>query len=394
MEVKKGYKQTEIGVIPTDWEVKRLGELGKFSKGQGIRKDEAQSGDIPCIRYGEIYTKHENVIKVFYSFISPSVAKTVKKIKQGDILFAGSGETKEEIGKCVANLISEEAYAGGDIVILSPLNADSLLLGYLLNSPPIAKQKSSKGQGDAVVHISAKGLKGVVIPLPKTKSEQSAIAAVLSETDILITNVEKLIAKKEAIKKGTMQVLLTGKKRLSGFQGKWQTKKLGIIAEIQKGQLITETEAGQGFIPVIAGGVKPSYFHSKSNRPTNTITISASGANAGFVAIHKYPIFASDCSTIVKDKNYNTDFLFFSLKEKQIEITKLQTGGAQPHVYPEHLKRLTLSIPEEIEEQEEIAKVLIEMTGEINHLQEKLEKYKVIKQGLMQNLLTGKIRLV
>src|SRR5690606_34604509 len=82
------------------WEVKTLAQIGEFSKGQGITKVDANSGSIPCVRYGELYTKHNDHIKHFYSFISPEVAKTAKKLKKGDILFAGSGETKEEIGKC------------------------------------------------------------------------------------------------------------------------------------------------------------------------------------------------------------------------------------------------------------------------------------------------------
>src|SRR5690606_3311011 len=99
MKVTEKYKQTEVGLIPSDWEIKSLDEVGKFSKGSGVKKDESLSGDIPCIRYGEIYTKHSDYIKQFYSFISEEVSNTAKRLKKGDILFAGSGETKEEIGK-------------------------------------------------------------------------------------------------------------------------------------------------------------------------------------------------------------------------------------------------------------------------------------------------------
>ena len=101
MKETQAYKQTEVGLIPEDWEVKELGEIGKFSKGSGVRKDEALSGELPCIRYGEIYTKHNDYIKQFYSFISRDVSNTAKRLKTGDILFAGSGETKEEIMQAV-----------------------------------------------------------------------------------------------------------------------------------------------------------------------------------------------------------------------------------------------------------------------------------------------------
>ncbi|TGL04060.1 restriction endonuclease subunit S [Leptospira bouyouniensis] len=209
-----GMKDTEVGRIPEDWEVKKLGEVGVFTKGQGVRKDESNSGDIPCIRYGEIYTKHKDYIKSFYSYISTTVAKTAKKIQSGDILFAGSGETKEDIGKCVAYINSFEAYAGGDIVILSPYKCNSMFLGYLLNTPYIQKQKASRGQGDAVVHISATQLSQIRIPIPPTLTEQEAIAMVHSEIDEEIEGLENKLEKTKGIKQGLMQVLLTGKVRL------------------------------------------------------------------------------------------------------------------------------------------------------------------------------------
>ena len=208
------YKQTEIGYIPSDWEVKELGELGKFSKGSGVRKDEALSGDIPCVRYGELYTKHSDYIKEFHSFISKNISETAKKLKTGDILFAGSGETKEEIGKSVAFINDFEAYAGGDIVILSPTNTNPLYLGYLLNSPSIQKQKASRGQGDAVVHISANQLGDVEIPLPPTLAEQTRIATILSDMDAEIAGLATKLEKYRQMKLGMMQNLLTGKIRL------------------------------------------------------------------------------------------------------------------------------------------------------------------------------------
>jgi len=101
------------------WTEKPLGELGVFSKGRGVCRADSNSGNLPCIRYGEIYTAHNDYIKTFKSFISRNVAQTSKMLKQGDLLFAGSGETKIEIGKCVAFVNDFEAYAGSDIIILS-----------------------------------------------------------------------------------------------------------------------------------------------------------------------------------------------------------------------------------------------------------------------------------
>jgi len=209
-----GYKQTELGEIPEDWEIRRLGDIGVFSKGTGVKKDESKSGSIPCVRYGEIYTLHHDYIKEFDSHISKPVSLTATKITKGDLLFAASGETKEEIGKCVAFLDEFEAYTGGDIVILRPYWGDSLFLGYCLNSDYVVKQKSSKGQGDAVVHISASSLESVQVIVPRNEVEQQAIASVLFDMDKDIDLTQKHLSKTRQIKQAMMQQLLTGKTRL------------------------------------------------------------------------------------------------------------------------------------------------------------------------------------
>ncbi len=205
--------QTRLPGFEGEWEVRRLGEVGVFLKGSGIKRDESSSGDLPCIRYGEIYTHHNDYVRSFNSWISPEVAATAVKLEQGDLLFAGSGETKEEIGKCVAFIDDCEAYAGGDIVILRATNGDPVFMGYYCNSPAITAQKSSRGQGDAIVHINASALSSVVITLPPL-AEQSAIAGVLSDMDAEIEALEQRRTKTAALKQAMMQELLTGRTRL------------------------------------------------------------------------------------------------------------------------------------------------------------------------------------
>lgn len=196
------------------WKASKLRQLGTFLKGSGIRRDEAFSGDLPCVRYGEIYTKHSDHIRNFSSWIAPEVACTSTLLRRGDLLFAGSGETKEEIGKCVAFLHNEPAYAGGDIVILRPtVEVDSMFLGYLFNMPSVARQKASRGQGDAVVHISANALSEIEVELPDA-AEQAAIAQALADMDTEITALESRLSKARALKQAMAQALLTGRIRL------------------------------------------------------------------------------------------------------------------------------------------------------------------------------------
>jgi type I restriction enzyme S subunit len=211
-QVKQGAMQ-ELLRPNNRWCPTTLGTLGTFLKGSGVRKDECQSGDIPCIRYGEIYTRHNDHIKTFYSWISRGVAATARRLRRGDVLFAGSGETKEDIGKCVAFVDDIEAYAGGDIVILRPNEADPKFLGYYLNTAPINRQKASKGQGDAVVHIGPAALADIELTVPPVE-EQTAIATILSDMDAEIAASEAKLVKARNIKQGMMQELLTGRIRL------------------------------------------------------------------------------------------------------------------------------------------------------------------------------------
>jgi type I restriction enzyme, S subunit len=211
-QIKQGAMQ-ELLRSKDGWETTNLGSLGSFTKGSGVRKDESLSGSLPCIRYGEIYTKHDDYIKHFYSWISPNVAETATRLKIGDLLFSGSGETKEEIGKCVAFINDIEAYAGGDIVILRLANSNAQFMGYYLNTSPVIRQKASKGQGDAVVHIGANALATIQITIP-TLEEQNEIANILSDMDAEIGAISTKLAKTRQLKQGMMHELLTGRIRL------------------------------------------------------------------------------------------------------------------------------------------------------------------------------------
>ena len=208
------FKLGNVTIDKSKWEKKSLKELGSFSKGQGIKRDEAHSGSIAAIRYGEIYTTHNDYIKEFYSFISEDVAKKSKLLKKGDLLFSCSGETKEDIGKCVAFVSDVVAYAGGDIIIFSPqIECDSKYLGFLLNARSINKQKYGLGQGDSIVHISAESIGRLTVFLP-SYLEQKAIADVLSAIDDELSLLKQQLENYKKQKQGLMQKLLTGQWRV------------------------------------------------------------------------------------------------------------------------------------------------------------------------------------
>lgn len=318
--------------------------------------------------------KRKTIKRIFTTHIT-------KSCTAGDIIMT----VRAPVGKVGKALF--DACIGRGVCAVS--YANDYLYHYLIS---LEKHWTKLSKGSTFDSVNSLDIKELPIPLPPLQ-EQKALAKVLSDVDELITSIEELIDKKQKIKQGMMQLLLTGKKRLPGFTGEWEVKKLGGIADVRKGQLITEKSAVSGNIPVIGGGKKSSYYHNKPNRIGKTITISASGAYAGYVSFYDTPIFASDCSTISDSDTYAIEYIYYYLCFKQKLIYNIQTGGAQPHIYPRDVQQVEVYFPP-LPEQKTIAQILSDMDLEIEALEEKLEKYKLIKDGMMEQLLTGKVRLI
>ncbi|MDB4396319.1 restriction endonuclease subunit S [bacterium] len=218
-QIKQGAMQelltgkTRLPGFEGEWETKPLESVGRFRKGRNIPKSVVTTSGMPCVLYGEIYTRYDNVASELHSFIPQEVSSQSEAIENGDILFAGSGETVEEIGKCFAYTGDQTAYAGGDLIILTPHEGNSEFLGYVLNSPPVASQKAKLGQGSTVAHIYTSSLKTIELELP-TPDEQDAIASVLSGMTAELEALESKLSKYRQIKQGMMHNLLTGKIRL------------------------------------------------------------------------------------------------------------------------------------------------------------------------------------
>lgn len=181
---------------------------------------------------------------------------------------------------------------------------------------------------------------------------------------------------------------------MSDYPKDWEEVKLGDIPiQIKKGDLITKKERANGNIPVIAGGKSPAYYCNRYNREGTTITVSASGANAGYVNLFYGQIFASDCSTIKEDCSYCIEYIYYLMANEQENIYKLQTGGAQPHVHPKDIEKLEVIYSRNIEEQKAIADTLMTFDKHIENLEKLIEKKKMIRDGAVEDLMTGKTRL-
>lgn len=395
MEVKPGYKKTEVGVIPMEWEVRTLGSVLLTARLGGNYPNQDIEGDLPLMKMGNLARGHFDLSKV--QFIKTEVRpEPIHRLLHGDVLF-NTRNTLDLVGK-IAIWRDELPVAYYNSNLLR-LEFDSRNLcpndyaNYALNTEGSLSRLRALATGTtSVAAIYTRDLMKSFIIVPPLK-EQYAIASALNDIDGLITRIDRLIAKKRDLKQATMQQLLTGQARLSGFTGEWTTKRLGEVVTIKKGQMITSNGLVAGQVPVIAGGKQPAYFHSVANRVGRTITISASGASAGYVALYNEPIFASDCSTISEEAGYCLDFVFYQLQCNQQMIYGTQTGGAQPHVHAKDLNPLKFLYPS-VTEQTAIAEVLNDMDAELAALEARRDKTHALKQAMMQELLTGRTRLI
>ena len=204
-----------LGEVPEHWEVKRLSLIGSFFKGGGGTKEDEVEDGVPCVRYGDIYTQHQFFIRETRSDISEESAAKYTPIHYGDILFAGSGETVEEIGKSAANLIEGPAYCGGDVIVLRPvIEFDATFLGYAADCSTSTYQKAYMGRGVTVMHIYGQELKRLLLPLPPI-AEQRAIGAFLDrETeriDSLAAKMRLLIERLSEYRTALITAAVTGK---------------------------------------------------------------------------------------------------------------------------------------------------------------------------------------
>ena len=390
--IKKGYKQTEIGIIPEDWDLKRLGDIGDSIIGLTYSPNEVAS-------YGKLVHRSSNIQNNQLSYYdNVYVNKSINKkliLKENDILICVRNGSQDLIGKSA--LIKGKSVGETFGAFMSVFRSDKFqpFIFYLILSNLIQRQ-INQSLGATINQITNKTLNNFQIPYPPKLGEQTAIATILSDNDALIESLGKLIAKKKTIKQGLMQQLLTGKKRLPGFSGEWETKLFGSLIEVNKGHQLNKSElTATGEYPDWNGGIEPSGYTTKWNMFENTITISEGGNSCGFVNYCKQKFWCGGHCYALKITNANIDkiFLYQLLKFKEKFIMSLRIGSGLPNIQKKNLNEFKLFIPKESQEQTAIAAVLSDMDAEIESLKQKRDKYNMLKQGMMQQLLTGRIRI-
>lgn len=210
--------KTRLPGFEEPWTTTTFGEVGTFLKGRGVKREDVRRSGVPCIRYGELYTSFRDYTDKARSFVSPDVAQSALPLRTGDLMFAGSGETRDEIGKCVAYVGPTPAVAGGDVIVLRGDQANPVYLALLANTPKVVNQKARNGQGDAVVHIYGHAIATIELELP-SRAAQDAIAQVIVDVDSEIRVLRRQLVKAQNLKEGMMQELLTGGTRLPVEEG-------------------------------------------------------------------------------------------------------------------------------------------------------------------------------
>jgi type I restriction enzyme S subunit len=384
-------------MVPKGWKSNALGRYFDIKSGVGFKLSEYVDQGIPLVKIDNVshgYIKWDNK-----SYVPENYSESYSDIclEEGDILLALNRPITQGMLK-IARITKSDLPAilyqrVGKIVSKTNETLDDYF--YYALEKVIYKFVENKSIGSDQPFISTTELKKVSIYIPPLP-EQKKIAEILSTWDKAITTTEQLLANSQQQKKALMQQLLTGKKRLHDqagqpFTREWKDGHLSDIAKINKGKALSSKDLIEGTYPVIAGGKTSPYTHNEYTHE-NIITVSASGAYAGFVAYHPNKIWASDCSVVSAKKDSSTVFIFYLMQSRQNQIYSLQSGGAQPHIYPKDLEVLKVAIPE-LEEQQKIAAVLTAADQEIDTLKQKLDHLKQEKKALMQQLLTGKRRV-
>ena len=419
--VKQGYKQTDVGVIPEDWSCVKFGEKVKIYRGGSPRPIQAyittSSKGINWIKIGDVGENDKYICSTQEKIIPEGVAKS-REVRKGDFILSNSMSFGRPYILGIDGCIHD-----GWLTIQEYKNTFCTeYLYYLLSSDLVYQQYISMAAGSSVKNLNKDKVSALNVIYPSFL-EQKRIAEALSDVDSMIFSLEKLIAKKKAVKQGAMQELLTGKKRIKGFSGEWQIKKLEEYCSLITKQTGFDYSAyikpaltkrkNNNTLPMIQTinfrgkrfDFNTDYFIPKSvaeNFPNiilrnKCVLFSIVGASVGNIGL--YPGGVSFCGGAIGiTRFYEEDdadwvYYYMSSSEGQARIQYVTKGGAQATVTIADIRNFSIPTPSK-EERIAITALLSDMDNEIEALEQKLAKTRQIKQGMMQQLLTGKIRLV
>lgn len=414
-KVPVGYKETEVGVIPEDWEVKELGEIGQCLIGLTYKPENVKNYGLLVLRSSNI---EENTLKFDDNvFVDIEVTDDLK-VKENDLLICVRNGSRDLIGKCA--LIDKHTEGATFGAFMSVYRSSFSKYVFHCFQSDVIKKQIELNLGATINQITNKSLNSFKVAIPKNDYERNKIVTALSDIDALIVSLKKLIEKKRLIKQGTMQQLLTGKKRLDGFSGEWKKQKMSEIGRVYgglSGKSKSDFSRGNAlyipFMNVMSNPIIDLGFldkvYIKDSESQNVVL----AGDLLFNTSSETPDELGMCSVLLEEVEelYLNSFCFgFRLNDLQTHFPlflsylfrsdvgrklmySLAQGATRYNLSKNNFMDLEIKIPE-YREQLAIAQILFDMDTEIAKLEKKLDKYKAIKQGMMQELLTGKRRLV
>lgn len=408
------FKNSELGPIPNDWDVKALGEIAEVKTGpfgSALHAEDYVMDGTPIIT-----VEHIEHIKIDVTKGVPKVSEIDFKrlcaytLKSGDLVFSRVGS----VDRCsyVSDNENNWLFSGRLLRVRLNDNINPIYLAYHLNTEKAKQRVLSVAVGLAMPSINTKILSGIRVILPPLP-EQRRIAAALSDIDALIDNLDALIDKKRLIKQATMQQLLSGKKRINGFNDKWVMKKLGDCCEIYRGGSPRPIEAYLTNIGINWIKIGDVSANSKYITQTEEKITEVGAKHSRFV--HKGDFILSNSMSFGRpyilqidgcihdgwlviqnyQTNFETDFLYYLLGSDIVfmQYIGMAAGSSVQNLNKEKVANVYLNVPPTLAEQTAISKILSDMDEEISLLEAKKEKYTAIKQGMMQQLLSGRVRL-
>lgn len=421
MELKPGYKQTEVGVIPEEWEVVTATDACELIVDCKNRTPPiVADSDYAVVRTPNVRDGQFVLEDLRFTDEVSYREWTARAVPQfGDIMI-----TREApLGEVCAVPSGRKVCLGQRMMLYrpSPTKTDSTYLLFSLMSLPVRANLLRKIGGSTVGHAKVDDIRFLQLPLPSLP-EQRAIAKALSDVDALLAALDRLIAKQRDLKQATMQQLLTGQTRLPGFTGEWEEKRLGAVCWFQEGPGVRNTQFTASGVKLLNG---TNIFRGKINLETTDRFISeqeANGPYAHFLADAGDIVIA--CSGISVEKFHdkvavvaashlpfcmNTSTMRFKPNQEKLvseylcqflmsdEFKKMigpqATGSAQLNFGPSHIAKISFQLPKP-SEQTAIATVLADMAAELTALEQRRDKTRLLKQAMMQELLTGRTRLL
>ena len=425
--------------IPAHWQTSTLGRLGKFFKGSGGTKEDEVEDGIPCVRYGDLYTQHQYLIRETRSGISKDNLSKYTQMHYGDILFAGSGETIEEIGKSAASLIKGPAYCGGDVIVLRPtIKSDATFLGYAADCLTSTYQKALMGRGVTVMHIYSSELKNLVIPLPPL-DEQSAIAAFLDHETARINHliakhellIERLAEYRNAVITQTVtkglpadasrdagldpepRMKSSGSDWIGEVPEHWQIKKLKYAATTNDDVVAESEDPLREILYVDIGSINPSKgmtateemvledAPSRARRLVqdgDTIVSTVRTYLRAVAPVRNPPpeMVVSTGFAVIRPREIDSGYCSWALREHRFieEVVANSNGVSYPAINASQIGELSIAVPP-ITEQRAIAQYLDQKTARIDTLSERagtaIERLNEYRTALITAAITGKI---